>query len=56
MFGSLSEISFYIPLEKNFFEADLSCDRSYRLSNGRDRGANVRAMVAFRGMLSNFNI
>ena len=54
MFGSLSEISFYIPLEKNFFEADLSCDRSYRFSN--DRRANVQAMAAFKGMLLNFNI
>ena len=31
-------------------------DRSHRLSNGRDRRANVRAMAAFTGMLLNFNI
>ena len=43
-------------MEKQFFEADLSCDRSYRLSSGRNRRANVRAMAAFTGMLLNFNI
>ena len=45
-------------LEKNFFEADLSCDRSYLLSNGRDQRANAGAMhmAAFTGMLLNFNI
>ena len=36
-----------MSLEKNFFEAELSCDRSYRLSNGSDRSANVRAIAAF---------
>ena len=56
MFCSLFEISFYVSLEENFFEADLSFDQSYRLSNGRDRRANVRAMEAFTGTLLNFNI
>ena len=40
---------------KKKFEADLSCDRSYRLSYALDRHANVRAMAS-TGMLSNFNI
>ena len=39
---------------KNIFEADSLCDRSYRLSNGRDRLANVRE-TAFTCMLLNFN-
>ena len=56
IFCSLFEVSFYMSLEKNVFEAELSRDRSYRLSNGRDRSANVRAMVAFTAMLLNFNI
>ena len=56
IFCSLFEISFYISLKKPFLEADLSYDRSHRLSNGRDRRANVRAMTAFTGMLLNFNI
>ena len=42
--------------KKSCFEADLSYDRSHRLSNGRDRRANVRALAAFIGMLLNFNI
>ena len=42
--------------KKNLFEADLSFDRSCRLSNGRDRRANVQAMAAFTGMLLNFNM
>ena len=29
-------------LKKSFFEADLSCDRSHRLSNGRDRQKNEK--------------
>ena len=34
---------FIYHCKKNFLVADPSCDRSYRLSNGRDRRANVRA-------------
>ena len=45
-----------MSLKKSFFEADLSYDRSHRLSNGFDRRANVRAMAAVTGMLLNFNI
>ena len=44
-----------MSLAKNFFEADLSSNRSYRLKRTRS-SASVRAMAAFTGMLLNFNI
>lgn len=39
IFCSLFEISCYISLEEKFFEADLSCDRSYSLPEKHDFGS-----------------